>query len=359
MTGVLYVLKRLPRASETVVLREMLRLEAAGVEVGVDALLRSADQPRPIELHELRGRVRYVSNRGDVAARVAGRAMAEGYDRLHAHFATAAAEVAVAAGRLSGLPVTVTAHATDIFHRDHAPTLSRRLAGAESVITGSQYNATHLRSVLLGTPVHVVLNAVDPQPRRRRVTDGPVLCVARLVPKKGVHTLVQAVGLLAGVGVRVEVEIVGDGPERHRLEGFARHLRVADRVHFLGALTGPEVEAAYERASCFALPCRVDENGDRDALPTAIGEAMVRSLPVISTSIVGIPELVEHARTGLLVPPNDPAALAGAIDRIRLNPAEADRFGAAGRREARAMLSPAVATTALLQVWHTRRGAVA
>jgi glycosyltransferase involved in cell wall biosynthesis len=356
MTSVLYVLKRFPRLSETFVLHELLRLQESGLQLGVDSLRVPEDQPRHPELASFIAPVR-VLERDTVeqqAMQVASRARIEGFTHLHAHFATGAADVAIAAGRLAGIPVTVTAHAKDIYHREYAPGLADRLARASAVVTVTEYNAEHLRNVLPTVPVHIVRNPIPTWPDRRRTIDGPILTVARLVPKKGMRTLLEALAVTSKRG-GVELEIVGDGPLRPQLEELAAELGISERVMFHGALAGPDVDAAYARASVFALPCRVDEDDDRDGLPTVLGEAMARGLPVISTDLVGIPELVHHEETGLLVPPDDVDALAAALVRLGEDVDLADSLARAGRDFAADLLDPKRSTDDLLRVFGSTR----
>lgn len=387
---ILYVLKRYPRLSETFIIRELLGLEAAGERILVDGLLEPEDQPHHPELAAVRAEVRYLPRRparqlpvlaahARVAARrphrwvrmrveaelaerggarharrrfahavlVADRVRREGVTHIHAHFATGAAEVARDAARLSGRPYTVTAHAKDIFHADNAPQLARRLRGADGVVTVSQYNVNHLRSVL-DVPVHHVPNGMPAPEGHGPDPSGPILCVARLVAKKGVDTLLHA---LAVPGSTARLEIVGDGPLRGELEALAAQLGVGCRVRFLGSLPGDAVAECYRRCSMFVLACRVAADGDRDGMPTVLVEAMGRAIPVISTEVAGIAELVQHGETGLLVAPDDPAALAAAIDKLAHDPELAADLGAAARRLVLDEFDPARAAALLREVF--------
>jgi glycosyltransferase involved in cell wall biosynthesis len=259
--------------------------------------------------------------------------------------------MAIAAGRLARLPVTVTCHAKDIFHSEYAAGLEGRLSGVTGLVTVSDYNRRHLQAALPGTTVGVVYNAVDSFAPTDPNPDGPVLSVARLVEKKGIDLLIRAAALLDARGQTVEVEIAGDGPLRPQLETMVGEYGLSESVRFLGALTSREVDRAYRRASMFVLPCRIDRNGDRDGLPTVLGEAMSRGLPVISTDLVGIPELVRDGETGLLVPAEDYSALAAAIHNLRAEPDRAYQLGIKGRDHARAILDPATSTRALLEIF--------
>ena len=386
---VLYVLKRFPRLSETFILRELLALEAAGETLLVDALLPPEDEPRHPELAGLRAQVRYVQRRPRLTDRtvavahlrvartaplrwlrlaagarragtwrwflqagvVADRLRRDGVRHVHAHFATAAAEVARDAGALAGVPVTVTAHAKDVFHHDNAPLLAARLHGVAALVTVSAYNAAHLRTVLPGVPVELVRNALAVRPLRDPAPSGPVLIVCRLVPKKGVDCLLDAFAQLAPLRPELRLEVVGSGPQREQLAEQANRLGIGDRVDFLGSLPSSRVDEALRRCSVFALPCRIDGSGDRDGLPTVLVEALAGGTPVVTTDILGLPELVRHGDTGLLVPPDDAGALAGAIAKLLDDPELAAGLAAAGRDLVARDYDPSRSADALRRVW--------
>jgi glycosyltransferase involved in cell wall biosynthesis len=128
------------------------------------------------------------------------------------------------------------------------------------------------------------------------------------------------------------VEVIGDGPLLGELTALAESRGVADVVRFRGACSPEKVLEAYARCSLFALPCRIAADGDRDGLPTTLLEAMARGLPVITTNVIGIPELVRAGENGLLVPPDDPDALAEAVTSVRADAELAARLGREARR---------------------------
>ncbi len=397
---VLYVLKRYPRLSETFVVREILGIEAVGVTVLIDALLPPEDEPRHADLDHVRAAVRYLSRRpartdgvltasfwlalkrprvvlrearaardrfraGDRRALrywrqsllVARRAQKAGVTQVHCHFATAAAQVALPAAAMAGVPCSITAHAKDIFHRDNAPTLRERIAAAQAVVTVSAFNVDHLRGVVgtnAAAKIHHIANGVPLGPANEHTVgqaSSPVLCVSRLVPKKGIDTLIEAVSLLASDDPTLRLDLIGSGPLIEDLHTLARELGVSDRVRFLGAQTSAQVEEAYSRCSLVALPCRIDGDGDRDGLPTVLVEALGRAVPVISTNVVGIPELVRHGNTGLLIDPDDAPALAAAITKLRSDPEFARSMGAAGRELVAQAYDPATSARALRDLW--------
>ncbi|GAA2738761.1 glycosyltransferase [Pedococcus aerophilus] len=404
---VLYVLKRYPRLSETFVVREILGVEARGVTVLVDALLPPEDEPRHPEVDRVRALVRYLPRRpvrrhvlvaaahlavrrpvplatevlraarrvrrlrraGDQAlARkvwrqlglsvlVADRARSEGVTQVHCHFATAACDVGVPAAAMAGVPSSVTVHAKDLYHRDNVEELPLRLARASAVVTVSAYNLEHLgtvlgparRPLLRHVPNGVALGEVNLDGVGDRAA--PVLCVSRLVAKKGIDTLLRALALAAVDDEGLRLEVIGGGPLDAELMALAADLGVGDRVRWWGPQPAGVVERSYARAGVVALPCRIDEDGDRDGLPTVLVEALARGVPVVSTDVVGIPELVRHGETGLIVPPDDPPALARALSELRGNPSLARRLGGQGRDLVRAAYDPAASAAQLQRTW--------
>jgi colanic acid/amylovoran biosynthesis glycosyltransferase len=372
-----YVLKRFPRISETFVALELIELERQGEDVTVFAVSRPREPfahgfvdelaapvvylpYRPVRepVRVLRALVRASRRnpRGFLAATKAAlwpprrRGLrrllqasvlrveldAAGIDHVHAHFATTAARLANLAWRMGGPTYSVTAHAKDIYHRQvRVDRLRDKLMPAVFVATVSDANRRYLEGLVSGCRVHVVPNAVDAT--RLRALDGAndrepglVLSVARLVEKKGLADLVDACAILRRRGTHVRLEIAGDGPLRPELESRARRKGV-DAV-FWGALPHEQIVRLYESAAVFCLPCVVASTGDRDGLPTSALEAMALGVPVVSTAVNGLGELVLHQRTGLVVPERDPAALAEALGWLLHDRELADRLAAAARQ---------------------------
>ncbi len=159
--------------------------------------------------------------------------------------------------------------------------------------------------------------------------------MGRYIEKKGFDDLIAACALLRDRGLDFDCQIVGEGPLQPGLQAAIDRANLRDRV----ALTGPkpmaEVSARLGTARIFALPCVVEADGGMDNLPTVIAEAMAAGLPVVSTTLAGVPEMVTHGKTGLLVPPRSPEKLADALARMLAEPATAETFGQAGRKRAR------------------------
>jgi len=175
--------------------------------------------------------------------------------------------------------------------------------------------------------------------------------VARLVEKKGLGDVIRAADILRRRGRGFQVEIIGSGPQRQVLEHQVTRLGLNDRVRLVGAQSHDMVCRAYQRASIFVLPCVVAGDGDRDGIPNVLLEAMGSGIPVVSTPVSGIPELIESERDGLLVPPNDPASLADALDRLLTSAELRERLGRAARAEIEAHFSIDRSSTQLLALF--------
>jgi colanic acid/amylovoran biosynthesis glycosyltransferase len=256
-----------------------------------------------------------------------------GWTRVHAHFAGEAAEWALAVATVLDLPMSVTVHAVDLFVP--RPALTEVLRAARPAITVCDHHARWIAE-RHGVEAHVVRCGVrtdvpcaDP--------GGPlrVVSVARDVPKKGLDSLVR----VARAAVpEAPLRLVSDA---HRLGGPGVSVGpvAPDRV--------PEVLA---RATLFALPCRVAASGDRDGLPVALLEAMAAGLPVVSTVVAGVPEVVDDG-VGWLVPPDDDLALAVALRAARDPAARVERGRAARARIVERGLTVTGQVDALLAAW--------
>lgn len=373
-----YVLKVFPRVSETFVINEMRALEARGEDLAVFSLHRpDGSVPHKI-LGELKGRVHQidalptpvdadlaracgalrrrlgadtlagdrVAPRKYVRLALAVRELmrAEGVCHLHAHFASRATHVALLAATQGGNSYSFTAHAKDIYHADVDRDLLRvKIAGARLVVTVTDHNREHLQRLVGDVPgaadkIVRIYNGVDLGRFRAApaARDGVpvILGVGRLVEKKGFAVLVAACAILRRRGMRFRAEIVGGGPEEAALRRQVVEGGVEDRVAFRGVLATEEVADRLRQAAVVALPCVTARDGNVDALPTVLLEAMATARPVVSTRLSGIPEIVVDGETGLLVPPGDPEALAQALAAMLEQPEWAVALGGAGRRRA-------------------------
>src|SRR2546429_4998362 len=229
---------------------------------------------------------------------------------------------------------------------------------SDQVVAFSSYTAAEVRE-LVQVPIEVIpyttsLPAPTSVPHAGRRSAGAplqVLFLGRLVERKGVSHLVDAVSLLPLAGVDVRLVIVGDGPERARIEARIREKRLDGRVAVRGKVSDAELQAAYAAADAFVLPAVVDRRGDTEGLGVVLLEAMNHRVPVIASAIGGITDIVEDGVSGLLVPPGDATALAAALGRLARAPDLAAGLGEAGYRRLRERFSWDAITRRSLEVY--------
>lgn len=260
---------------------------------------------------------------------------------LHAHFCHGATEVAMLASRMCGVPFSFTAHAKDIYRQDMNPgdLLPLKFRRARFAVTCTRANQSYLdRLRPADTPLYTIYHGLDlarfvPSEHTVKPDVPLILSVGRLVEKKGFHLLIEACRLLKDKGHEFQCQIIGGaGTEQEKLKKLIAALELEQTVTLLPAMTQEGLLVKYEQATMFALPCQVLADGDRDGIPNVLVEAMAMKLPVISTPISGIPELIENAVNGLLISPQNSSSLAIALETL-LNDAELrTRLGEAARQ---------------------------
>ncbi len=372
-----------PRLSQTFVLREFLGLESLGVDLRIFSIKVPPDEPVHVDVAKVRAPVTYLAFRrrwipifsanlrlarklrgryfrtcllglrhlryGNIlhvvrqmlrAGYVADILRREPVDRIHAHFATAPASVAMFASELTGIPYTIAVHANDIFVKARGRLMRAKIERAEAVVTNNEYNRQYLLSrfgATLDSKLPCVYNGLDLSqfkcrlPRVGGRVRPLILSVGRIVEKKGIADLLAAVSILHKRGRDFQLEIIGSGPLKEQMLNQVKELGLEDRVRMLGAKNQTFVRAAYQRATIFVLPCVVTPNGDRDGIPNVLYEAMASGTPVISTPVAAIPELVDSGRNGLLVEQRSPQMLADAIDELLADADLRDRLARAAR----------------------------
>jgi glycosyltransferase involved in cell wall biosynthesis len=378
---VAYVVSRFPKLSETFVLYEILAVEAAGLPVELYPLQRERARTLHPEARRLVERARfapllslailrshayYLRRRPRAYLRALfdllrcnfgsprylggalaffpkavhfARQMAEsGVTHVHAHFASHPAAVAFVIGRLTGIPYSFTAHGSDL-HRDRHM-LREKVAEARFVVAISEFN----RRVILDAcgaehagRLEVIHCGIDPAVFRPTAEPadaaGPLrlVCVGTLHEVKGQRFLIEACGRLVERGIEVCCDLIGDGPDRARLERAARAVGLGERVRFLGSLPREEVAARLRAADVAVVPSVPTRDGRREGIPVALMEAAASAKPVVASRLSGIPEALEDGAEGLLVPPGDVDALAAALAALAADPGRRRRLGAAGR----------------------------
>jgi glycosyltransferase involved in cell wall biosynthesis len=231
-----------------------------------------------------------------------------------------------------------TAHAKDIFHEIvDEEVLREKLADAAGVVTVSQFNVAYLKDKYAeaAAGVRLIYNGLDlDEFRFEPQGDRPplMLGVGRLVEKKGFSYLVEACALMRAKGIPFRCEIVGGGVLDSSLQAQVQQLELTDYVKLCGPMSQSDVKQKIREARLLAAPCVHAEDDDRDGLPTILLEAMALGTPCISTPVTGIPEVLRHEQTGLMVSQRDAKALADACERLLLDPNLCSELARNGRR---------------------------
>jgi glycosyltransferase involved in cell wall biosynthesis len=346
------LVKRFPKLSETFILGEITSLIDSGVDLVIFSIDRPNELKRQPEAQKLAADVRYLCSVGWsecvkkimhsffrhpiktskmlIAAVFNGASLksllallwacdAHRIDHIHAHYISMPALLSELVATINGASFSVSAHAKDIYTTD-PKFISRRIAAAEFVATCTAYNAQFLRDLApqCAERIHLIYHGVDvenfsPALHSLAQENPLILAIGRFKEKKGFDLLIDACSLLVKQGIRLRCEIVGYGDLKAQLAEQIRTSGVAHCVTLRDPVDHSELAAVLRRASVFVLPCRVPDDGDRDGIPNSILEAMACGIPVVSTTISGIPEVIEHGANGFLVAPDDAVKLADAI----------------------------------------------
>lgn len=259
-----------------------------------------------------------------------------GADHIHAHWAHLTATIAMGASAVSGIPWSFTAHRYDVmlnnllaeklrsarfgrFIAREMLELARPMVGAEAMA----------RATLLHMGVRLPPAPAGEPPARGKPV---VLCPGRLVPVKGQRYLLDAAARLKARGIAFEILLAGDGPDEAAIAQRIAALGLGDRVRLLGMVPHAELLRLYHerQVDCVALPSLDLGDGVHEGISVALIEAMAHGVPVVSTPTGGLTELLDGG-AGLLVPPADAAALAGALERLFISPSLRATLGRAGR----------------------------
>lgn len=382
-----YLTGRYPAISHTFILREVQALRRLGVDVSThsiwrtrEELLLSADDRAEASgtqnllppqwlgvlrahIHALRARPRAVVGTLRRALTIAqpglsGRARGvlwfleavtlwhrldrAGLTHIHAHLNGTAPTVALLVAGLGNGGArqrrwtwSLTVHGPAEFYDVPGERLAEKVRDADIVIAISNFARSQLMALVDDdhwSKIHIVHCGVDPDvfsPARPRDHGGPlrVLNISRLTPPKGNAVLLQAIAELRDRGVDAQAVIVGDGVCREALERSAMTLGIGDRVRFLGAVGQDVIPAQLAEADVFCLPSFAE------GVPVVLMEAMAMGVPVVATAIMGVPELVDHGTSGLLVSPGRADEVADALAELAGDPGRRAALGRAGRNK--------------------------
>ena len=377
---VLYLLGPYPRWSETFIRRDVAALAGQGLPLIVAAVCRGDCEVQEGWPHAtylstggaggavpaatsavrdavgclcpagLRQKLSLATHRAERKA-LAALISREAPRHLHAEFADLPALLVSHAAHETGLPFSIGVHARDIFTCKYDP--AALFTGARFVTVCNQAAHDRLVSLCPGIRqrVHLIrhgLQLADWPFREQRCTPPAaprLLFVGRFVRKKGIPVLLRALARLKGPAANARLTLVGDGPERARLEALAQSLALDERLSWPGVVPPAEVRRLLHQASCLVAPSVVDGDGDRDGVPNVVLEAMAAGTPVIASGVGGIPEAV-RSETGWLCHPGKASDLADAIEEALQNAQLAEDK----RRRARRLIENQFDAATLAQV---------
>lgn len=260
------------------------------------------------------------------------------FDELHAHFIDRAATIALITSRLLGVPYSLSIHAgADVFV--HPVLVREKLSAARMVVSCTNYNKKYLEKLLgqdLSEKITCIPHGLDGSLYQPEVVEAGekrlILGVGQLAERKGFAYLIEACRRLDRMEMSFECQIVGEGPQRRQLQDLIDRYSLTEKVHLTGALAHEKVLQKYRQAALLVMPCIQTPSGDVDGIPNVLLEAMAMQVPVISTAISAIPELIQHEWNGLLVPQKDAEALTSAIVRLLEDPGLRTEIARRGRQ---------------------------
>jgi colanic acid/amylovoran biosynthesis glycosyltransferase len=375
-----YLFERFPSFGQTFCYREVAELQRQGVAPPIFSIRNPKDEPPQDWDMRVVERVRYLPEEKELLDDV-GRASKErrlathilaaldewgrrtdflrlyqaayiglrlrdlGVGHVHAHFAGMAARTAFWINRFFPITFSFTAHANDIFApRNFEVGLDKLVEAARAIVTETDYAAEFLCKQFPSRVdcVHRIYNGLDlAEFSRTEFSSTPplIIAVGRLIPKKGFGDLIRACALLAERGRSFRCEIIGEGSLENELFGLIERLGLQHCVVLAGTKPQSQLRQRLLAANVFVLPSVIDLDGGMDNLPTVIMEAMATGLPVVSTNLGGIPEMVIENETGFLVPPGDTLAMANAIEKLINDHSLAKRLGECGYERAQRLFS--------------------
>lgn len=400
-----YIMSRFPKLTETFVLYEILAIEKQGVSVEVFPLLRQQEKTCHPEAQQIVARAHFhpfISPRillaqwhfirrnpgkyfrlwlevlGSTfgsfnfffgALGVFPKTVLFAYEmeqlriqHIHAHFANHPTLAAFIVHRLTGIPYSFTAHGSDL-HIERRM-LDKKLKSALFAVTVSSYNKKVMVEecgAAFQDKIHVVHCGVDTNQFWPRAKEGApsennatcrILCVASFEEVKGHAYLIEACRLLADLRVDFVCHLIGEGPLRGQIATQIRRLDLESQITLCGGLPRAEVIAMLSHADIFVLPSVPTRQGKREGIPVVLMEAMSIGLPVVSSDLSGIPELVENQVSGFLVPPRDIPCLAKAIEELSQDSELRERMGQAGRRKVMTEFDLAKNSLKLIELFH-------
>jgi glycosyltransferase involved in cell wall biosynthesis len=392
---VLYVVDSFPKLSETFILNEIVELIRRGIDVKILALRKQVERtinedilsnnlvditryfhlPVPSEL-EFRHCISplfyycmlktfYMYHADATFKHLVRLSYFIPYyrdvDIVHAHFAYEAAIAGMHIGNVLGKPFTFTAHAYEIFSRS-AYSKERLMAladSAEKIITPSAFNKNYImkETHCAEDKIEIVRATIcaekfnNNKPRKTAEDTIKIIAIGRLVEKKGFEYLIRAMKTVMKGNSSVTLNIIGEGKLKKELIKLSNNLSLAGCVNILGERSNEYCAQELSNSDIAVLPCVVATDGDLDVCPLTLQEAMAMEIPVVSTTVGSIPELIEDGKEGFLVPERNEKALADAILKLINNPSQREKMGKKGREKILREFNIKTQVDKLLEIW--------
>ena len=254
------------------------------------------------------------------ASQVANILETHGCQHLHIHFAHVPTQIGMYASSIAQIPFTFTSHANDLFER--VILLEEKVRRSKTAITISEYNRKFMiERGCDSEKIKIVRCGIDTKQYEfmefNNIPEKPlIISLGRLVEKKGMDTLILALKELVDSRNSFKAEIAGYGLLMDELNSLVSHNKLNSEINFKGKIAHEDVFPWMRQSDIFVLACKQASNGDRDGIPVVLMEAMAVGIPVVSTQISGIPELIEDGVSGFLAKPNDPESLAEAMNKV-------------------------------------------
>ena len=392
-----YLLRSYPRLSQTFILNEILALEQLGVSIQIFALTDPHEQVVQMQVEQIQAPVHYLDEamQARPLGKVMGenfqvarlhflgyiralfyvatrKKIDEGYtasnrwecflqavhlihilnleerrtgkkiDHLHAHFAHDPTLIAYLVNCITGLSFSFTAHARDLYQVPE-DILTDRIHQASAVVTCCAANIEYLNQIASSdqSKFSLIYHGVNLKDFQLATNVGTsarseipiILSVGRLVEKKGFQDLFQALLIVKERGQRFRCTIYGDGPLFQQLKLWIDEHGMAEDILLMGDRSQHELIPIFQGATLFALTPVQTEDGDRDGIPNVLVEAMAVGLPVITTAVAGIPELVDHGENGFLYQQHDVDGISSGITELLSNAEKRKQLGDAASKK--------------------------
>lgn len=389
--GIVYYLDKYPKLSQSFVLNEIVELKRQGNDVAVFSLFEPEENITHVEYNKFdlpvyRSNpsykdvwqlaspiIRYFSNiyTATSLSLFSPKTLAKNalfgiqcakfinrldftVDVIHGHFANSNKLGSIFASNYHSIPCTVTAHAYEIFRSPNVAMIKYICDQMDHVIVPSEYNMNYLQNEIQVTNEMTIVPATTKIDKFNPVSDpvpGRILTIARLVEKKGIEYAIDAVRMLIDQGHDVNYHIIGRGKREESLRQRVLDRGIEDHVTFLGHVSDERLKIELSEACLFLLPCVVASDGDRDAMPVVLKEAMAAQTACVSTTVSAIPELITDGKDGRLVPPEDPKAIADVAGDLLKNENKRNKLAQNGRETVETKFDISTSVADLMKVF--------